>query len=97
MTMDYLGSYRPTEVDRKFAEWIVGHVKDGGLWAVPINGAGFRVHHNAGGKGGRLVLVDDDECDDELFSRTKAVFALVGYSVFRRGESSAGSAAAESL
>ena len=97
MTMDFLGGYKPTETDKVFARWVVSHIKDGGIWGLPINGAAFRVYHNpAGVGGGRLVLVDDF-CDDELFSRTKAVFATIGYSVVGRGEARPADASPASL
>jgi hypothetical protein len=89
MAMDFLTNYKPTETDLHFARWVVSHIKDGGLWAIPITGDAFRIYHNPAARGGgRLVCVEESP-DDELFARTKAVFGAIGYQVFLRGESRA--------
>lgn len=94
MAMDFLIDYKPTETDLIFARWVVGHVKDGGIWAVPINGDSFMVYHNPKPRGGGRLVCMEDAPDTELFARTKAVFGAIGYQVFLRGESRAADAAA---
>ncbi len=83
-------AYIPTATDKFFARSIVSLIKDGGLWALPDSGMAFNVFHDkardngfAGvGPLGRLVLCAGP-CDDELFDKTREVFALVGYAVVR--------------
>lgn len=90
MTMDFLtNDYRPSETDLRFARWVVGHIKDGGLWAIPITGDSFRIYHNPATRGGGRLVCCEEHPDEELFRRTKAVFGAIGYAVFLKGESRA--------
>lgn len=90
MAMDFLtNNYRPTDTDLRFARWVVGHIKDGGLWAIPITGDSFRIYHNPSPRGGGRLVCCEDAPDDELFARAKAVFGAIGYAVFPKGESRA--------
>jgi hypothetical protein len=58
-----------------WARSIVRLIKDGGMWAVPMNSSAYRFDHKAK----RLTLVLGPK--DDLFDRTCAVFELLGYEV----------------
>lgn len=63
---------------RPYVGWasnMASSVRSGGVWLVPVNGTAYRFDHAAK----RLTLVFGPE--DDLFDRTRAVFALLGYQV----------------
>lgn len=81
-------NYRPTKLDECFARWVVGHKKNGDVWAMPCaDGMSFRIYHEP--RGGRLVCDDGGPFDAVMYAKAKAVFALVGYVVSKLSEGQA--------
>ena len=58
-----------------WASALASTVRNGGIWAVPMNTSAYRFDHEAK----RLTLVYGPE--DYLFDQTRAVFGLLGYDV----------------
>ena len=38
--------WTPSEFDLGWMRNLVGTIRDGGVWGVPINGSSWRIHHN---------------------------------------------------
>lgn len=65
--------FEPTEKDIIWAQQLISSLKEGGTWAVPMNGQIYRIYHAKK----ELHYVAGEGID--LFNRCKRVFFKCGY------------------